>query len=274
MERAFQQFAFAVGQYLNALRFIFSKNLAWFFVFPLVINALLFLSGFSAISGLAENIQAYLNIEGAEFWGAAFIAGIVSVLIWLLSVFVLVYFGGYITLIIMSPVLAILSEKTEKIYSGNEYATDAEQIVRDVLRGIRLALRNLFKEILWIIFILFASMILGVIPIIGWVLALGGQVFLFLLASYFYGFSFMDYMSERRRLSFDESILFVKQNKGLAIGNGFVFSLSLMIPVVGGFVASFFSVISVVAATLSMLELEKEGKLKVPNSEQNRIQEK
>ena len=54
-----------------------------------------------------------------------------------------------------------------------------------------------------------------------------------------------------------ESIKHIKDNKGLATGLGFIFLLCFMIPFLGSIIASFISVIAVVAATMTMLENQK-----------------
>ena len=60
-------------------------------------------------------------------------------------------------------------------------------------------------------------------------------------------------MSERRKLSVSESILFVRHNKGLAIGHGFIFTLLFAIPFLGIVLST---VISPIAACVSVLEIE------------------
>jgi len=42
---------------------------------------------------------------------------------------------------------------------------------------------------------------------------------------YFYGFSFIDYVNERRRLNIQQSIYFVSQHRGLAIAIGSIYSV-------------------------------------------------
>ena len=74
---------------------------------------------------------------------------------------------------------------------------------------------------------------------------------LFLVSSYFYGFAFIDYTNERRRLTISQSVDFIRKNKGMAIGNGFVFALAMLVPFCGTTIAGFIAIISVVAATIS-----------------------
>ena len=68
----------------------------------------------------------------------------------------------------------------------------------------------------------------------------------------------MDYTLERY-LSYKQSSIFVKKNKGLAAGNGLLFILMLFIPIAG---ITLTLPISTVAATIETLKkLEKEGKV-------------
>jgi CysZ protein len=71
----------------------------------------------------------------------------------------------------------------------------------------------------------------------------------FFIESYFYGFSMMDYSCERHRLNMSESIHFIRQHRGMAIGNGMVFYLFMLIPILGWMLAPSYAVI---AATIDL----------------------
>jgi CysZ protein len=71
----------------------------------------------------------------------------------------------------------------------------------------------------------------------------------FLVECYYYGFSMLDYSTERHKLSPSQSITFISNRRGLAIGNGMVFFLMHIIPFVGWVLAPAYAVI---AATLSL----------------------
>jgi CysZ protein len=66
---------------------------------------------------------------------------------------------------------------------------------------------------------------------------------------YYYGFSMLDYSCERHKLSPSESIAFISKHKGLAIGNGMVFYLMHVVPIIGWVLAPAYAV---VAATISL----------------------
>jgi len=89
-------------------------------------------------------------------------------------------------------------------------------------------------------------LLFGWIPVIGWAFTLLS----FLIQAYYAGFGNIDYTLERH-LSYKESIAFVKQNRGMAIGNGIIFMLFLLIPFIG-FI--FVLPLSVTAATTETIK--------------------
>ena len=165
----------------------------------------------------------------------------------LLFLYIFILFGGYFSLIVLSPILTYLSEKTEEIIMGRKNPFDVIQLTRDVIRAIVIVIRNMCIQIVWIIIFF----ILSFIPIVGWVVSFFGNI---IVSSYFYGFSFMDYTNERNKFSISESVSNIRENKGLSIGLGFVFLICFSIPLIGAIVASIASIISVVAATISMID--------------------
>jgi CysZ protein len=251
MANFFNQFGTGISAYGKAVEIIFSKGLWWFFIFPILLNILLFFGGFAAIEYLTdytkESVLGWLNNENATYFGAEIVQGILSGFIWLvfkiLFFFIFAYIGGFVVIILLSPVFSVLSEKTEAILTGKKYPFDGDQMMRDIVRGVLIATRNLFIEIGYII-VLF---VLSFIPIVG----LLGAIFLFFVSAYFYGFSFMDYTIERQRYSVKQSVQFIRQHKGIAVANGVLFSVFMLIPFCGATLAGFVSIISVVAATIS-----------------------
>ena len=158
-------------------------------------------------------------------------------------ILLLFYFSWfkYLFLIIGSPVFAYISERTEAIIHGKEYPFSWTQFGKDVIRGIALAVRNTLWQTVYMISIF----ILSFIPVIGW----ATPVLALFVECYYFGFSMLDYSSERRKLSVAQSIDFIGNHKGLAIGNGMVFYLMHWVPVIGWVLAPTYAVI---AATLSL----------------------
>lgn len=239
----------------RALEFISKHRLWHYFIYPLVIMILLWIAGFWSIlqltNWLVDGGMEWLGLDtNAEGWlgflqsAAALIVGIVLKLAFLL---ILSSYLKYIVLIICSPILALLSERIDEIISGKTYPFNFGLFLKDMLRGIVVTLRNLALETL----IILACMIIGWIPVIGLITV----PFLYLIAWYFMGFAMMDYTYERQRLTIGQGARFTRRHKGFAISNGFVFSMILLVPFAGICIAP---ILSVVAATLGVLEMKQE----------------
>lgn len=249
----FQQFGLAIKSYGKAISFVFEKGLWMYFVYTIAIGCLLTFGGIQLIHSLAdwleEWIMSYINTDSDNsifaFLGSA-LHVLLAVGLKILFFFVFSTFSKYILLIIMSPIMALLSERTEEIITGAVYPFKFGQFIKDIGRGVVIALRNMFIEFGFI----FLGFFVVWIPIIGWVAAL----FLVLVSYYFYGFSMIDYVSERRKMTVSQSTSYVRKHKGLAIGNGFIFSLIFAIPFVGAIIAA---VIAPVAACIAVLEIDK-----------------
>jgi len=134
-----------------------------------------------------------------------------------------------------------MSEKTESIIEGKESPFNFSQLMKDMVRGIRLALRNCLWQTVYTVSLL----ILSFVPIVGWIT----PVISGLVECYYYGFSMLDYSCERHKLSPTESIAFIGKRRGLAMGNGLVFYLMHFIPFLGWILAPSYAV---VAATISL----------------------
>jgi CysZ protein len=142
---------------------------------------------------------------------------------------------------------AYLSEKTAAILEGKEYPFSFAQLLKDMLRGVKIALRNGLWQTVYSLSIL----ILSFIPVVG----LATTVMAFLIECYYLGFSMLDYSCERNKLSTVQSIDFIGKHKGLAIGNGIVFYLMHLVILVGWVLAPTYAVI---AATLSLYKTRQQ----------------
>ncbi len=239
----------AIQAYFQTHRFIIKHRLwKWIFI-PGLIYAILFCVGiyfFWKSSNYA--IDFMLLKTGVKDWIQKMQNGwlswfIIFAQIMLHLVLMLFYFSlfKYLFLIIGSPLFAYLSEKTEAIMEGNDFPFSFAQLLKDIIRGIRIALRNMLWQTVYAISIF----ILAFIPVIGWITPL----IALMVECYYLGFSMLDYSCERHKLSTSQSIAFIGKQKGLAIGNGMVFYLMHLIPVLGWILAPGYAVI---AATISL----------------------
>ena len=165
----FKGFGKGISAYGKALDIIFSNGLWWYFLFPILLNVFIFVGGIYGIGSLTEMVEDWLvnmaNLDEATFWGAVYLKSIMGGFVWVLFKFVFfVLFatvGGYIIIMLMSPVFAILSEKTEEILTGNKYPFSGDQLMRDVVRGVMVAMRNMFIELGYLVIFF----IVGFIPV-------------------------------------------------------------------------------------------------------------
>jgi len=160
----------------------------------------------------------------------------------------------YVLLAMLSPVLALISERTEEILTGHKTPFHLGQLIKDALRGILVASRNFAAELglLLVIWILTLAM-----PLIAPITALLSL----LISSFYYGFSMLDYINERRKRGLSEGFRFIRERRGLSIALGLGIALGMSVPVIGFIIASFVSVVGAVAAVLAT---ESSRKPKLP----------
>lgn len=244
-----KEIVIAIQSFSRAHQFI-SKHRLWkWILIPGILYMILFGVGMyyfwtssdEAVSYLSRliGIDKWLHRQQNSFLNFLFVMG--EIMVRLLLVFFYFSLFKYIFLIIGSPLFAYLSEKTEAIIEGKEFAFSWQQLVKDMIRGIKLALRNTLWQTVYVLSLL----LLSFFPVIGWIT----PVIILFVECYYYGFSMLDYSCERHKLSASESIEYIGKHKGLAIGNGMVFYLMHLLPFVGWILAPAYAV---VAATISL----------------------
>lgn len=240
MKDFFSLFWLGIRTYKDAIRFVGSNRLWHFFIPPLILSALI-LWGTWALD------QKISKIDFSEVDSLRELINYLMKNLILASIVMMGYkLRKYIVFIVLSPMLTHLSLKTELLITGNTYKSDWAQFWKDIKRALRIATGNFILEYsifaAWYIFILFVADARPLTPF-----------FLFAVGCYFYGFSMMDYVNERRRLNIEKSVEFVREHAGFAIGNGFVFSAMFFIPYDIGVI--FAPVLAVIAGTIGMHEI-------------------
>ena len=244
-----KEIVISIQSYFKAHQFI-SKHRLWkWIIIPGILYMLLFCVGMyffwtssdNAVSRLSAfiGVDRWLHHRQSAFLSFLFMMG--GIMVRLILVFFYFSLFKYLFLIIGSPLFAYLSEKTEAIIEGKEFPFSFSQLLKDMMRGIRVALRNSLWQTVYTISIL----ILSFLPLVGWIT----PVISMSVECYYYGFSMLDYSCERHKLSPAESLAFIGKRRGLAIGNGLVFYLMHFIPFVGWVLAPSYAV---VAATISL----------------------
>lgn len=151
----------------------------------------------------------------------------------------------HLVLICIAPIMSPLSERIEQS-QGQPLPSkpmSMSQWAKDIARGIRIAIRNVTRELLLTVLLLLLSLIPGA--------ALVTTPLLFIVQAYYMGFGNMDYYMERH-YGVKAAATYVRRHKWLAITNGAVFLLLLLIPFLGFLIAPAFAA---TAATLSILEI-------------------
>ena len=248
-----KEIVISIQAYYKAHLFIREHRLWKWIIIPGIIYLVLFCvsmyffgkSASSVIEHLASatGLNNYLHRMQSRVLG--FFITIGGIMIWLLLMFFYFSLFKYIWLIIGSPVFAYLSERTEALLQNKVYLFSWSQLLKDMGRGVSLALRNALWQTVYTISIL----LLSFIPLVGWVT----PVISMFVECYYYGFSMLDYSCERHGLSSAQSIAFISRRKGLAIGNGLVFYGMHLVPIVGWVLAPAYAV---VAATISLQDHE------------------
>jgi len=226
--------------YLKAFKVISEMRLWKYLLVPGLISLLLGGSLAGAAWGMSDNLGMWLQSWYPWDLGAGIIASVAGWIgLALMLIFGLVIYK-HLVLVVVSPFMSPLSQKVEERLTGISTPNKGFQTgkaIKDIIRGLRVALRNITKE-LFFVSILF---IIGLIPIFGWI----SSILIFLVQAYYAGFGNIDYTLERH-YTVKGSNRFVKDNRWLAVGNGTVFLLILMTGI--GFL--FAPPLATVAATL------------------------
>lgn len=235
-----------IKAYAGTFKLISKLGLWKFFGIPMLISFLVASAILVSAYTFSDNFAYYISKLWIWEWGKETFYLISEILSGLLIILLGFILYKHIVLAFSAPFMSPVSEKIEAHLLGVERHQHRDTSFSEQLwRGIRINVRNLLMELLLTIPIL----LIGFIPIIG----IFSTVVLFLVQAYYAGFGNMDYTLERH-FKYDESIQFVKQHRGLAIGNGIVFMLFLLIPFIG---IIFVLPLSVTAASTETVALLK-----------------
>jgi CysZ protein len=215
--RFFKELFLGVSTYWETILFIKKHKLYWLVVFPLIIML--------GIYKLGEVIQFH------SFYKET---GTMNEIVWYMLIMFLeismalifMNFTKYLMVALLSPLLTYLSQKTEKIVTKNNYHYTFFQLKNDIKRAIKLVFRNLLWYYLWFLVIYTLSLLFFKNPTSNPLFFLT-----YVVLSYYYGFGFIDYVNERRKLNVQDSILFIRHHSGLALGIGGVYSCMILLPV-------------------------------------------
>lgn len=241
--------------YKDSFGLITKLGLWKYFAIPIIISILTgTIIGFSAW-GFSDNLGHWIAQIWPWEWGAQGfykIAQFISVLI-IVAIGYILY--KHVVMALSAPFMSPVSEKIELHFKGKNSIYRETTFMQQLMRGIRINVRNLLLELL----ITLPVLLLNFIPIIGSIIA---TIILFMVQSYYAGFGNMDYTLERH-FGYSDSVNFVKNSKGQAIGNGIVFMLFLLIPFVGIILVLPISVTAATVQTINLIDKERLPAVKV-----------
>jgi CysZ protein len=252
----------ALSDYRSAIALINEVGLWRYFAVPMIISVVIFSGVAFTVYGLSDNLGRWISGLWVWDWGSETFLAISTILGGLIIAVLGLLLYKHLVMALSAPFMSPVSEKIEKqlyphLASDREYrkTNDLQQLIR----GLRINLRNLSLELC----ITVPLLLLSFIPLVGFVTT----PLIFLVQSYYAGFGNMDYTLERH-FRFRESVNFIKSKRGFAVGNGIVFMLLALIPIIGVILVL---PISVTAASKTTLEILNE---QPPNHTANLNQEK
>ena len=234
----------AIKAYGNASKIIRELGLWKYFGVPILISLLTGMLIGLASWAFADDLGSWISRIWIWGWGAETFLSLSTIVgaITIIAFGMIVY--KHIVLALSAPFMGLVSEKIEAYMIGKDAPKYNSFNWGQLWRGIRINVRNLMMELMLSIPIL----LMGFIPIIGII----STPLLFLVQAYYAGFCNMDYTLERH-LSYHQSIRFVGNHKGTALGNGMVFMLMLLIPILGIILVLPLSVTAASTETISIV---------------------
>jgi len=244
-----QKIMFAFDNYFKAFKFIKTNNLKKFYIIPGLINLILVI-GFYFFSHYFGDYLLSLTTN--------FLGGEINTVIKFILQFVIylaifgIYYLIYKTLILMilSPFLSYTSEKVESIITGKEFEFTFKDNLYFIKRGIIVTFKSFLRELFFtgiILLLFFVPIINTIVPIL-----------LFIVQSYYIGFSFIDYTLERHDYNIGTAI--IRNNPIFFLINGGLFTLILFIPIAGIFIAPLATVVATTMGTIELIKVEEKRK--------------
>ena len=213
----FKNLLFGFKSYGKAIKLIIERKWYWYLAIPAILMLVIYKLG-----AMVQNHHSPPDAQNVN----EIVWFLIYVIVEIMIANLLMKFAKYLVVIILSPLFSSLSMKTEKVLTGKTYPFDFKQLVHDIKRAMKIVIRNIMWETLFII-------IITVVAFIGWEDYASSPLFYitYAIGFFYYGFGFLDYINERRRLDMDQSITFVRDHRGLTIAIGCVYSILILVPV-------------------------------------------
>ncbi len=253
--RIIREFLIGISHLAKAYRFVGEQRLWPMMLWPALVNALILGTTIWAAWHYTADFSFFLSewfgIGEAELWWEKALEWTVIIVVRLLTALIFIKFYKYLMLLLLSPWLSWIGGTVQDRLHGSEQPFQLAQVFKDAIRGVVVALRSLFWELLLLILLLGLSFI----PILSPFTAIA----LLLVEWYFLGLSMADIRHEYKKLSPKESFKVSRKRMGATLGIGGGMYLVMFIPLIGVLVAP---MLSVVSAGLVFYKLEDESQAK------------
>jgi len=137
---------------LRSFGYISRHGLWKYCILPALVSLICAYFIYSFFSGQADWINDWMVNKYPWEFGSGFIDSVGHVLGKIVSVVGSLFVFKYLVLIISSPFMSFLSEKVEEIeFGAMETTWSIGSLFTDLMRGIRISLRNLIRELFYVL---------------------------------------------------------------------------------------------------------------------------
>ncbi len=213
-----------VNYFMDGFELIRRPGLRTFVVIPLLINILLFATGFYFAFGELQRMFAWLEGQLPEYlqW--------FNFLLWPLAVISMVVVMAFIFSSVMNwlaaPFNGLLAEKVEQMLTGKSVNTGgAVDTVKDIPR----MLGREWTKLKYYLPRAIVFLLLFWVPVLGQMVA---PVLWFLFSAWMMAVQYCDYPFDNHRVPFDDMKFALKQTRGSSFSFGATVTLFAMIPIV------------------------------------------
>ncbi len=222
-------------------------------IIPGIVYTVLFLLGMNYFSQSSSFFIEWIILKtGLKSWVDSLSSDLIGFFItmgsfWLWFTLLLLYFAlfKFIFIALFSPFFAYLHLRIAAIQKNEIFQFQWTPYRKLVFRALALSLTNMLWQAVYLVPIILVC----TIPIIGWFT----PIFTILMECYFFGYAMLDYGLATENKSRLVAATYVSRHKGLPIGNGIMFYLLHLIPVIGWMTAPFYALI---AAHLNTQEIK------------------
>ena len=219
--------------FFGSLGFVVKKKLYIYFL-PAILLAILFYMSFVGGQSISNKI-AFME----DWWVIGSIIKGMESGIKLLSFL----FFEIVILVFLTPINSYFAEKVKEDITGEKAEFNFAQLMRSLMRSLKIFAIAFFTEILLLFVIWILSFLLG---------DYFYKVVAFVVSSFFIGFSFFDFGLELDGKNTTKSWRFAKQHMLLCLVTGLIFSVAIYIPEETGFLILFLVTITLVPHMLTI----------------------